>query len=175
MAIKSRHRSWRSSAQPQRHQRRGFAVVTSLSGSGKSSLAFDTIYAEGQRRYVESLSAPTRDTSWIDWKNLMWIRWTVLSPRSQLNRKNCFAQYKVNCGRGPANLRALCAFCFGWATLIVTFAVRQSRGKHQAIVQSVLGLPEGERVMILAPIVQAGEFKKDGEAGEGFVRARVDE
>ena len=51
-------------------------VVTGLSGSGKSSLAFDTIYAEGQRRYVESLSAYARQF-WEIWRNLMWTRLMV--------------------------------------------------------------------------------------------------
>ena len=55
-------------------------VFTGLSGSGKSSLAFDTIYAEGQRRYVESLSSyiaiiiPMQDSFWARWKSLMWTR-----------------------------------------------------------------------------------------------------
>lgn len=59
-----------------------FVVLTGLSGSGKSSLAFDTIYAEGQRRYVESLSAYARQF-WDKWRNQMWIR-LMVCPRRYL-------------------------------------------------------------------------------------------
>lgn len=57
-----------------------FVVLTGLSGSGKSSLAFDTIYAEGQRRYVESLSAYARQF-WDKWRNQMWIQLMVCLRR----------------------------------------------------------------------------------------------
>lgn len=59
-----------------------FVVLTGLSGSGKSSLAFDTIYAEGQRRYVESLSAYARQF-WDKWRNQMWIQ-LMVCPRRYL-------------------------------------------------------------------------------------------
>jgi len=54
--------------------RNSLTVITGLSGSGKSSLAFDTIFAEGQRRYIESRSLPTRGISWEIWNVRMWIR-----------------------------------------------------------------------------------------------------
>ena len=62
-------------------------VLTGLSGSGKSSLAFDTIYAEGQRRYVESLSPPMPGCSWARWTSPMWTISTACPPPSPSTRR----------------------------------------------------------------------------------------
>src|SRR5215510_9470562 len=136
--------------------RNRLTVVTGLSGSGKSSLAFDTLYAEGQRRYVEALSAAIS----IEQKT------TTRSPRSTVGTVTEIYDY----------LRLLfssigqphCPKC----------ARPISRQSIDQILQSVLSLPEGERVMILAPLVRGrkGEFKKELAklARDGFIRARVD-
>jgi excinuclease ABC subunit A len=158
--------------------RNTLTVITGLSGSGKSSLAFDTIYAEGQRRYVETLSAYARqfldqmerpDVDSIDGLSpsiSIEQKTTSRSPRSTVGTiteiydylRLLFASIGVphcpNCGRAIA---------------------RQSA---QQIVQSVMALTPEDRVMVLAPIVRGrkGEFKKEMEklAQHGFTRARVD-
>ena len=158
--------------------RERFIVITGLSGSGKSSLAFDTIYAEGQRRYVESLSAYARqfldqlekpDVDSID----------GLSPAISIEQKTV--------SRSPRSTVGTVTEIYDYMRLLFSSIgvphchvcgaaiTRQSVDK---IVQNVLGLPEGERVMVLAPIVRGrkGEFKSELEklAKDGFLRARVD-
>jgi excinuclease ABC subunit A len=155
-----------------------FTVITGLSGSGKSSLAFDTIYAEGQRRYVESLSAYARqfldqlekpDVDSVD----------GLSPAISIEQKTV--------SRSPRSTVGTVTEIYDYMRLLFSSIGQPhcyvcgaaiTRQSVEQIVQSVLGLPEGERVMILAPIVRGrkGEFKKelDKLSKEGFLRARVD-
>ena len=153
-------------------------VVTGLSGSGKSSLAFDTIYAEGQRRYVESLSAYARqfldqlerpDVDSID----------GLSPAISIEQKTV--------SRSPRSTVGTVTEVYDYLRLLFSSIGQPhchicgapiTRQSVEQIVQSVFMLPEGERVMILAPIVRGrkGEFKKELEklAKDGFLRARID-
>ncbi len=153
-------------------------VITGLSGSGKSSLAFDTIYAEGQRRYVESLSAYARqfldqlerpDVDSVD----------GLSPAISIEQKTV--------SRSPRSTVGTVTEVYDYLRLLFSSIGQPhchecgapiTRQSVEQIVLSVLSLPEGERVMILAPIVRGrkGEFKKELEklAKDGFLRARVD-
>jgi excinuclease ABC subunit A len=158
--------------------RNTLTVITGLSGSGKSSLAFDTIYAEGQRRYVETLSAYARqfldqmerpDVDAIDGLSpsiSIEQKTTSRSPRSTVGTiteiydylRLLFASIGVphcpNCGRAI------------------------SRQSADQIVQRVMALTPEDRVMVLAPIVRGrkGEFKKEMETllKHGYSRARVD-
>src|SRR5215469_10632469 len=153
-------------------------VITGLSGSGKSSLAFDTIYAEGQRKYVESLSAYARqfldqmqkpDVDFIEGLSpaiAIEQRSSGSSPRSIIATTTEIYDY----------LRLLYAhigqpFCPETGVAIVTQTTSD-------IVDKILALPPRTRVMLLAPVVrdQKGEFRDVIErlAREGFVRARVD-
>jgi excinuclease ABC subunit A len=153
-------------------------VFTGPSGSGKSSLAFDTIYAEGQRRYVESLSAYARqfleqlakpDVERIDGLSpaiAIEQRPLSKSPRSTVGTVTEIADY----------LRLLYArvgipHCPNCGKRIEAQTVQQ-------IVDRVLGMPEGARLSIMAPIARArkGELKLELERlrREGFVRARID-
>jgi excinuclease ABC subunit A len=153
-------------------------VITGLSGSGKSSLAFDTIYAEGQRRYVESLSAYARqfldqlekpDVDSVD----------GLSPAISIEQKTT--------SRSPRSTVGTVTEVYDYLRLLFSSIGQPhcqicgapiTRQSVEQIVQNVLALPVGERVMILAPIVRGrkGEFKKELEklAKGGFLRARVD-
>ncbi|HWF46303.1 MAG TPA: hypothetical protein VG168_04805, partial [Bryobacteraceae bacterium] len=158
--------------------RNTFTVITGLSGSGKSSLAFDTIYAEGQRRYVETLSPYARqfldqmerpDVDSID----------GLSPAISIEQKTTSRSPRSTVGTVTEiydYLRLLysaigiphCPFCGAEIT-------RQSPAQ---ILEQVLALGQDERVMILAPMVRGrkGEYKKELESltRRGFVRARID-
>ncbi len=153
-------------------------VITGLSGSGKSSLAFDTIFAEGQRRYVESLSAYARqfldkmekpDVDHIDGLSpaiSIDQKGTTHNPRSTVGTVTEIYDYMrllyarighphcPNCGR------------------------EVSQQTIQQIVDAVLNLPEGSRIMLLAPLVQGrkGEYKNIFEEmrRSGYVRMRVD-
>ncbi|HEX8097763.1 MAG TPA: hypothetical protein VF507_06985, partial [Pyrinomonadaceae bacterium] len=153
-------------------------VITGLSGSGKSSLAFDTIYAEGQRRYVESLSAYARqfldqlekpDVDSVD----------GLSPAISIEQKTV--------SRSPRSTVGTVTEVYDYLRLLFSSigqphchvcGAQITRQSVEQIVQNVLALPEGERVMILAPVVRGrkGEFKKELEklAKDGFLRARID-
>jgi excinuclease ABC subunit A len=158
-----------------RHQ---LVVITGLSGSGKSSLAFDTIYAEGQRRYVESLSAYARqfleqmekpDVDSID----------GLSPAIAIEQKSTSKNPRSTVGTVTEiydHLRLLFArlgtpYCPQCGRAIAPQTVQQ-------IVDRVLALPERTRVHILAPIARGkkGEFRKElvELRKAGFVRARID-
>jgi excinuclease ABC subunit A len=155
-----------------------FTVITGLSGSGKSSLAFDTIYAEGQRRYVESLSAYARQfLDQLEKPDVDSVE--GLSPAISIEQKTVSKSPRSTVGTVTEiydYLRLLfssigqphCHLC----NLPIT---RQSL---EQIVSGILDLPEGERVMILAPLVRGrkGEFKKELEKlnKEGFLRARID-
>src|SRR6201987_1147423 len=135
--------------------------ITGLSGSGKSSLAFDTIYAEGQRRYVESLSAYARqflqmmekpDVDSID----------GLSPAISIDQKTT--------SRNPRSTVGTVTEIYDYLRLLYArvghphcpICGREvSRQTVQQIVDAVLNLPEGSRIMLLAPLVSGrkGEYK----------------
>ncbi len=158
--------------------RNTLTVVTGLSGSGKSSLAFDTIYAEGQRRYVETLSAYARqfldqmerpDVDAID----------GLSPSISIEQKTT--------SRSPRSTVGTITEIYDYLRLLyATVGVPHcpncgqpiSRQSAEQIVGRVMALKPEDRVMILAPIVRGrkGEFKKEMEklAQHGFPRARID-
>ena len=153
-------------------------VVTGLSGSGKSSLAFDTIYAEGQRRYVESLSAYARQFLGVMEKpDVDAIE--GLSPAISIEQKTA--------GRNPRSTVGTVTEIYDfmrllWARVGVphcpecgTLVRRQSVSQ---IVDVLLTWPEGTRIELLAPVVRGrkGEFRDLFEEmrGRGFVRARVD-
>jgi len=153
-------------------------VITGLSGSGKSSLAFDTIYAEGQRRYVESLSAYARqfleqmtkpDVDSIE----------GLSPAISIEQKTTSHNPRSTVGTVTEiydYFRLLFArigqpFCYLCGNAIAAQTVQQ-------MVDTILGLPLGTKIHILAPIVRGrkGEYRKELLAARkaGFVRVRVD-
>ena len=156
-----------------------FTVITGLSGSGKSSLAFDTIYAEGQRRYVESLSAYARQfLDQLEKPDVDSIE--GLSPAISIEQKTVSRSPAFDRRNGHRDLRLSSP-----AFLVDRPAALSSmrRADHAAVgradrFRDHLDLPEGERVMILAPIVRGrkGEFKKELEKlhKDGFVRARID-
>jgi len=158
--------------------REKLVVITGLSGSGKSSLAFDTIYAEGQRRYVESLSAYARQfLELMEKPDIDYIE--GLSPAISIEQKTSSKNPRSTVGTVTEiydYLRLLYArvghvFCYGCGRQIASQTVQQ-------ITDQVQNIPEGRKVMILAPIVQdrKGEFKKDliELQKKGFVRARID-
>jgi excinuclease ABC subunit A len=158
--------------------RNTLTVITGLSGSGKSSLAFDTIYAEGQRRYVETLSAYARqfldqmerpDVDSID----------GLSPAIAIEQKTT--------SRSPRSTVGTITEIYDYLRLLYSsIGVPHcpqcgraiSRQSADQIVQQVMELKPDERVMIMAPIVRGrkGEFKKeiDKLVQQGFTRARID-
>src|SRR5262245_248306 len=158
--------------------RNRITVVTGLSGSGKSSLAFDTIYAEGQRRYVESLSAYARQfLDQLEKPDVDVIE--GLSPAISLEQKTTT--------RSPRSTVGTVTEIYDYLRLLFSSIGQPhchqcsrpiSRQSIEQIVQQMISLPEGERVMIMAPIVRGrkGEFKKELEklARSGFTRARVD-
>ncbi len=157
--------------------RNKLVVITGLSGSGKSSLAFDTIYAEGQRRYVESLSAYARQfLELMEKPDIDYIE--GLSPAISIEQKTSSKNPRSTVGTVTEiydYLRLLYArigrvFCYQCDREISSQTVQQ-------IVDQVQGLPEGKKVMVLAPVVQSrkGEFKKELSAlrKKGFVRVRV--
>src|ERR1700730_473719 len=152
--------------------------ITGLSGSGKSSLAFDTIYAEGQRRYVESLSAYARQfLDQLEKPDVDSVE--GLSPAISIEQKTV--------SRSPRSTVGTVTEIYDYMRLLFSSVGQPhchvcgepiTRQSVEQIVLSVLALPEGERVMVLAPIVRGrkGEFKKELEklAKDGFLRARVD-
>ena len=153
-------------------------VVTGLSGSGKSSLAFDTIYAEGQRRYVESLSSYARmflgqmekpDVDYID----------GLSPAISIDQKTTSKNPRSTVGTVTEiydYLRLLWARVGTPHCPVCGKEIRQQT--IDQIIDQILELPEGARIQILAPVVRArkGEYAKVFEDARksGYVRARVD-
>src|SRR6202162_5710601 len=158
--------------------RHKLVVITGLSGSGKSSLAFDTIYAEGQRRYVESLSAYARqfleqmekpDVDLID----------GLSPAISIEQKTT--------GSNPRSTVGTVTEIYDYLRLLfanIGVPHCPNCGKEitsqslERIVDMVLLYPQDERINVLAPIVRGrkGEFKKElaGLRGRGFTKARID-
>ena len=158
--------------------RNTLTVITGLSGSGKSSLAFDTIYAEGQRRYVETLSPYARqfldqmerpDVDSID----------GLSPAISIEQKTT--------NRSPRSTVGTVTEIYDYLRLLYasigvphcpTCNLPISAQTTQQILEQILGMRQEERVMILAPVVRGrkGEYKKDLEKylRQGFMRARID-
>ncbi len=158
--------------------RGSLTVITGLSGSGKSSLAFDTIYAEGQRRYVESLSAYARQfLGQMDKPDVDSIE--GLSPAISIDQKTTSRNPRSTVGTVTEiydYLRLLWArighpHCHICGRPIVGQSAEQ-------IIDQVMELPEETRFMVLAPIVRGrkGEYGKQLEElrGEGFTRAKVD-
>ncbi len=153
-------------------------VITGLSGSGKSSLAFDTLYAEGQRRYVESLSAYARQfLGLMEKPNVESI--DGLSPAISIDQKTTSKNPRSTVGTVTEiydYIRLLYArigvpYCPNCGKKIEKQTIDQ-------IIDSILELEEGTRIQVLAPIVRGrkGEFVKQLEQfeKEGFVRARID-
>jgi excinuclease ABC subunit A len=158
--------------------RNTFTVITGLSGSGKSSLAFDTIYAEGQRRYVETLSPYARqfldqmerpDVDSID----------GLSPAISIEQKTT--------SRSPRSTVGTITEIYDYLRLLYSSigiphcpkcGHQIARQSAEQILQQIVTLRQNERIMILAPIVRGrkGEYRKDLEklARQGFLRARID-
>ncbi|MDI7274514.1 MAG: excinuclease ABC subunit UvrA [Anaerolineae bacterium] len=152
-------------------------VITGISGSGKSSLAFDTIYAEGQRRYVESLSAYARQfLGQMDKPDVDHIE--GLSPAVSIDQRSS--------SRNPRSTVGTVTEIYDYMRLLyarigVPHCPRCgrpiSRQTVQQIVDAILALPPGTRFMILAPLIKdrKGEHRKvfDDVRRAGFVRARV--
>jgi excinuclease ABC subunit A len=158
--------------------REAITVITGPSGSGKSSLAVDTLYAEGQRRYVESLSAYARqfieqlrkpDVDYIE----------GLSPSISIDQKT------IN--RNPRSTVGTITEIYDYMRVLYTRIGRQycyncgspiTKQDSLNIIQSVMSLPEGSRIQILAPLVRdrKGEYRKEIQQirREGFIRARID-
>ena len=153
-------------------------VLTGLSGSGKSSLAFDTIYAEGQRRYVESLSSYARQfLGQLDKPDVDYIE--GLSPAISIDQKTTSKNPRSTVGTVTEiydYLRLLYARIGIPHCPVCGREIKQQT--IDQIVDKVLSLPEGTKIQVLAPVVRArkGEHVKELEAARrgGFVRVRVD-
>lgn len=153
-------------------------VITGLSGSGKSSLAFDTIFAEGQRRYVESLSAYARQfLSMMEKPDMDHIE--GLSPAISIEQKTT--------SHNPRSTVGTVTEIYDYLRLLYARAGTPRCPEHNAtlaaqtvsqMVDHVLALPENSKLMLLAPIIQdrKGEHKEllDDMKRQGFIRARVD-
>jgi len=153
-------------------------VFTGLSGSGKSSLAFDTIYAEGQRRYVESLSAYARQfLGQMDKPDVDMIE--GLSPAISIDQKSA--------SRNPRSTVGTITEIYDYLRLLYARigiqhcykdGTRLQRQTPQQIVDRILLLPEGTRFQVLSPVVRGrkGDYDTllEDLAGQGYVRARVD-
>ena len=153
-------------------------VVTGLSGSGKSSLAFDTLFAEGQRKYVESLSAYARQfLDQLQKPDVDYIE--GLSPTIAIEQRSA--------GANPRSVIATTTEIYDYLRLLFAHVGQPhcpvsglpiTRQTTSEIVDQILGLPPRTRVMLLAPVVngEKGEFRDviENLAREGFVRARVD-
>jgi excinuclease ABC subunit A len=153
-------------------------VFTGLSGSGKSSLAFDTIYAEGQRRYVESLSAYARQfLGQMDKPDVDFIE--GLSPAISIDQKSA--------SRNPRSTVGTITEVYDYLRLLYARigvqhcakdGTRLQRQTPQQIVDRILTMPEGTRFQVLAPVVRGRKGEYDtllqDIAAQGFVRARID-
>ena len=153
-------------------------VFTGLSGSGKSSLAFDTIYAEGQRRYVESLSAYARQfLGQMDKPDVDMIE--GLSPAISIDQKSA--------SRNPRSTVGTITEIYDYLRLLYARigiqhcpndGTRLQRQTPQQIVDRILLLPDGTRFQVFAPVVRGRKGDYDtllqDLAGQGYVRARVD-
>jgi excinuclease ABC subunit A len=158
--------------------RNKLTVITGLSGSGKSSLAFDTIYAEGQRRYVESLSAYARQfLDRLEPPDVDGIE--GLSPAISIEQKTATRSPRSTVGT-VTEIYDYLRLLFSSIGLPHCYQCAKPIAKQtpDQIVRHLKALPEGERVMILAPIVRGrkGEFRKQLQAmaKSGFVRGRID-
>ena len=153
-------------------------VITGLSGSGKSSLAFDTLYAEGQRRYVESLSAYARQfLSMMEKPDVDHIE--GLSPAISIEQKST--------SHNPRSTVGTITEIYDYLRLLFARVGEPRCPEHHVpleaqtvsqMVDNVLELPENSKMMLLAPVVQGrkGEHIKTLEnlAAQGFIRARID-
>ena len=153
-------------------------VITGLSGSGKSSLAFDTIYAEGQRRYVESLSTYARQfLSLMEKPDVDLIE--GLSPAISIEQKAA--------SHNPRSTVGTVTEIYDYLRLLYArvgeprcpdHGVTLAASTVSEMVDRVLGLPEGTRILLLAPVVQdrKGEYQQLLRAllAQGFIRARID-
>ncbi|MDX2269655.1 MAG: excinuclease ABC subunit UvrA [Bryobacter sp.] len=158
--------------------RNSLTVITGLSGSGKSSLAFDTIYAEGQRRYVETLSPYARQfLDQMERPDVDSIE--GLSPAISIEQKTT--------SRSPRSTVGTITEIYDYLRLLYssigtphcpTCGTEIRRQSLSQILERIATIPENTRIMILAPVVRGrkGEFKKELEkfARQGFVRARID-
>src|SRR6266481_4869140 len=158
--------------------REKFVIITGLSGSGKSSLAFDTLYAEGQRRYVESLSAYARQfLDQMEKPNVDFIQ--GLSPAIAIEQRSA--------GANPRSTIATTTEIYDYLRVLFS-AIGQphdpvtgqplSRQTPQQIVDQILAYEPESKIILLAPLIenQPGEFRDIIEKirREGFVRARID-
>ena len=153
-------------------------VITGLSGSGKSSLAFDTLYAEGQRRYVESLSSYARQfLGLMEKPNVETI--DGLSPAISIDQKTT--------SRNPRSTVGTVTEIYDYIRLLYARAgvphcpncgKKIEKQSIDQIIDSVMSLPEGAKIQIMAPVVRArkGEYTKliQDFQKQGFVRARID-
>ncbi|MEO7836423.1 MAG: excinuclease ABC subunit UvrA [Acidimicrobiales bacterium] len=153
-------------------------VFTGLSGSGKSSLAFDTIYAEGQRRYVESLSAYARQfLGQMDKPDVDFIE--GLSPAISIDQKSA--------SRNPRSTVGTITEIYDYLRLLYarigvphcpTCGDAISRQTPQQIVDRILDMPDGTRFQVLAPVVRGRKGEYEGLledlAREGYARVRID-
>ncbi|HEY2966645.1 MAG TPA: excinuclease ABC subunit UvrA, partial [Actinomycetota bacterium] len=158
--------------------RNALIVFTGLSGSGKSSLAFDTIYAEGQRRYVESLSSYARQfLGQMEKPDVDFIE--GLSPAISIDQKST--------SRNPRSTVGTITEIYDYLRVLYARIGHPhcpkcgrpiGRQTPEQIVDQVMQLPEGTRFQVLAPVVRGrkGEYEKllKDLAGRGFVRARID-
>jgi excinuclease ABC subunit A len=158
--------------------RNALIVFTGLSGSGKSSLAFDTIYAEGQRRYVESLSSYARQfLGQMEKPDVDFIE--GLSPAISIDQKST--------SRNPRSTVGTITEIYDYLRVLYARIGHPhcpkcgrpiGRQTPEQIVDQVMQLPEGTRFQVLAPVVRGrkGEYEKllKDIAGQGFVRARID-
>ena len=158
--------------------RNALIVFTGLSGSGKSSLAFDTIYAEGQRRYVESLSSYARQfLGQMEKPDVDFIE--GLSPAISIDQKST--------SRNPRSTVGTITEIYDYLRVLYARIGHPhcpkcgrpiGRQTPEQIVDQVMQLPEGTRFQVVAPVVRGrkGEYEKllKDIAGQGFVRARID-
>jgi excinuclease ABC subunit A len=153
-------------------------VITGLSGSGKSSLAFDTIFAEGQRRYVESLSAYARQfLGQMDKPDVDYI--DGLSPAVSIDQKGASHNPRSTVGTVTEIYDYMRLFFARAGIPHCPVCGREvARQSAQEIVEAVESLPEGSRLLILSPLVRGRKGTHQGVLDEiqkaGFVRARVD-
>ena len=158
--------------------RNSLTVITGLSGSGKSSLAFDTIYAEGQRRYVESLSAYARQ--FLDQMERPEVDSVEgLSPAIAIEQKTTTRSPRSTVGTITEIYDYLRVLYSSIGTPHCPNCGRPiTRQSTDQIVQAILSLKPEERIMILAPVVRGrkGEYRKELEkfARQGYLRARID-
>ncbi|MEP6974200.1 MAG: excinuclease ABC subunit UvrA [Spartobacteria bacterium] len=158
--------------------REKLVVITGMSGSGKSSLAFDTLYAEGQRRYVESLSAYARQfLDQMEKPDVDFIE--GLSPAIAIEQRTA--------GTNPRSIIATTTEIYDYLRVLFSSVGQPHdpvtgqpifRQTAQQIVDQILGYPEETKIILLAPLVrnESGEFRDviEKTKREGFVRVRVD-